>query len=267
MEVWKAIVVGIVQGLSEFLPISSSGHITLTQFLLGMREVGVEPEEDITFELVLHLGTFLSVVIYFRRKLWDLFLCLFNKEGVEDRRMIVLLLIATLPATAAYFLFKDFFEGAYNNPVMVSGLLIVTGVVLLLPKLFRAKETEFGMRQAIWMGVAQAFAILPGISRSGSTITGGMMSGARSGAAAEFSFLMFLPAIGGGALLKAKDVMGVAQGENAMAYGAGFFAAFLSGLAAVYLVLAMIKKGRFQSFAYYCFVVGVAGMIYFSTTS
>ena len=98
MEVWKAIVVGIVQGLSEFLPISSSGHITLTQFLLGMREVGVEPEEDITFELVLHLGTFLSVVIYFRRKLWDLFLCLFNKEGVEDRRMIVLLLIATLPA-------------------------------------------------------------------------------------------------------------------------------------------------------------------------
>lgn len=265
MDIWKAIVVGIVQGLSEFLPISSSGHIALTQFLLGMREVGADHEGDITFELVLHLGTFLSVVIYFRRKLWDLWLCLFRKECVEDRKMIVWLILATIPATVAYLLFKDFFEGAYNNPVMVSCLLVVTGVVLLAPKLFRAKEQEFGLKQALWMGVAQAFAILPGISRSGSTITAGLMSGSKPGKAAEFSFLMFLPAIGGGTLLKAKEVLDVAQGESAMAYGAGFLAAFLSGLAAVYLVLSAIRKGKFQYFAYYCFVVGVLGMIYFST--
>ena len=267
MDVWKAIVVGIVQGLSEFLPISSSGHIALTQFLLGMREVGESHEGDITFELVLHLGTFLSVIIYFRRMLWDLTLSLFQKARTEERKMIVLLIIATVPATVAYLLFKDFFEGAYNNPVMVSALLIATGVVLLLPKLYRAKEQEFGLKQALWMGVAQAFAILPGISRSGSTITAGLMSGAKPGKAAEFSFLMFLPAIGGGTILKAKDVLEAAQGGSGMAYGAGFLAAFISGLAAVYLVLSLIKRGKFQYFAYYCFVVGILGMIYFGAAS
>lgn len=265
MDVWKAILVGLVQGLSEFLPISSSGHISLTQFLLGMREVGVKPEEDITFELVLHLGTFLSVVIYFRKKLWDLTLSLFQKHRTEERKMILLLFIATIPATAAYFSFKDFFENAYNNPVMVSCFLLVTGVVLLAPKVYRAPEGEFGLRQALWMGIAQAFAILPGISRSGSTITAGLMSGSKPGAAAEFSFLMFLPAIGGGTLLKAKKVMEVAQGESGMAYGAGFLAAFLSGLVAVYLVLSMIRKGKLQYFAYYCFAVGIAGIAYFSS--
>jgi len=262
MEVWKAIVVGIVQGLSEFLPISSSGHIALTQFLLGMREAGVDHEGDITFELVLHLGTFLSVVVYFRRKLWELFLALIGKGEAADRQMIGLLIVATVPATVAYLLFKDFFEGAYNNPRLVSGLLIVTGVVLLLPKLYRAPEQKFGMKQALWMGVAQAFAILPGISRSGSTITAGLMSGSSPAKAAEFSFLMFLPAIGGGTLLKAKEMMEAANGASAGAYGAGFVAAFLSGLAAVYLVLRVIKRGKFQYFAYYCFVIGVVGMLY-----
>ena len=266
MEIWKAILVGVVQGLSEFLPISSSGHIALTQFLLGMREVGVEPEEDITFELVLHLGTFLSVVIYFWNRLWSLFLSLFQKHRAEERRMILWLIVATVPATVAYVLFRDFFEGAYNDPVKVSAFLLATGVILLLPKVYRAKEQEeFGWRGALAMGVAQALAILPGISRSGSTITAGLMAGVKPGKAAEFSFLMFLPAIGGGTLLNAKNLMEVAGGESAAAYGAGFLASFLSGLAAVYLVMSAIRKGKLQLFAYYCFAVGIAGLIYFST--
>lgn len=264
MEIWKAIVVGIVQGLSEFLPISSSGHIALTQFLLGMREAGAPPEEDITFELVVHIGTFLSVVIYFRRRLWDFFLSLFQKERTEDRRMIVWLIIATIPATLAYFAFKDFFESSYNNPVLVGFLLIGTGVILLLPKIYRAPEGEFGLKHALWMGMAQALAVLPGISRSGSTITAGLMAGARPALAAEFSFLMFLPAIGGATLIKAKNLLDVAQGESGVAYGAGFVAAFLSGLLAVYLVLSAIKRGRLEYFAYYCFVAGVAAIVYFS---
>ncbi len=267
MEIWKAIVVGIVQGLSEFLPISSSGHIALTQFLLGMREVGAPPDEDITFELVLHLGTFLSVVIYFRHRLWALFLSLFQKERTEERRMILLLIIATLPATVAYFSFKDFFENAYNNPVLVGVFLVVTGAILLLPKVIRARETEFGLKQALWMGVAQAFAVLPGISRSGSTITAGLVSGARPARAAEFSFLMFLPAIGGGTLVKARKVLEVAQGESGAAYGAGFVVSFLSGLLAVYLVISAIKRGRLEYFAYYCFVVGIAAIVYFAGKS
>lgn len=264
MEIWKAIVVGIVQGLSEFLPISSSGHIALTQFLLGMREVGAPPAEDITFELVLHIGTFLSVVIYFRRRLWDLFLSLFQKHRTEERKMILWLVIATLPATAAYFSFKDFFENSYNNPILVGVFLLGTGVILLLPKFYRAPEREFGTRHAVWMGVAQAIAVLPGISRSGSTITAGLVAGANPARAAEFSFLMFLPAIGGGTLVKAKKVMEIAQGESGIAYGAGFLAAFLSGLAAVYLVLSAIKRGKLEYFAYYCFAAGLAAIVYFT---
>ena len=179
--------------------------------------------------------------------------------------MIVWLVVATIPATVAYLLFKDFFEGAYNNPVMVSAFLLVTGVVLLLPKVYRAPEREFGLRAALVMGVAQAFAVLPGISRSGSTITAGLMTGVKPATAAEFSFLMFLPAIGGGTLLKARNLMDVAQGASSMAYGCGFVASFVSGLLAVYLVLSAIKRGKLQLFAYYCFVVGIAGLVYFST--
>ena len=263
MEIWKAIIVGIVQGLSEFLPISSSGHIALTQFLLGLREPGVPPAQNITFELVVHVGTFLSVIIYFRQRLLSLLLSLWQKERREERRMILWLFIATIPATIAFFSAKDFFEGSYNNPVLVGACLLGTGVILLLPKLIKPPEREFGMKQAVSMGLAQALAILPGISRSGSTITAGLLSGARAEKAAEFSFLMFLPAIGGGILVKLKDLQAVAQSDAAAAYLWGFLAAFFSGLFAVYLVLQLIKRGKFEYFAYYCFLAGTAAMIYF----
>lgn len=263
MEIWKAILVGIVQGLSEFLPISSSGHIALLQHALGMRGAAAGIQQDITFELVLHVGTFLSVIIYFRRRLLALFFSLWQKERQDERRMILWLILATVPATLAFFSAGDLFERAYDYPVLVGGCLIGTGAILLLPKFFRSEEQEFGLKQAVWMGVAQALAILPGISRSGSTITAGLISGGRASRAAEFSFLMFLPAIGGGVLLKMRDLQAVAQSDAAGAYGCGFAAAFLSGLFAVYLVLRMIRKGRFEYFAYYCFVVGIVAMIYF----
>ena len=136
-------------------------------------------------------------------------------------------------------------------------------MILLLPKLIRSREQEFGLKQAVWMGLAQSLAILPGISRSGSTITAGLLSGARAEKAAEFSFLMFLPAIGGGILVKLKDLQAVAKSDAAAAYFWGFVAAFLSGLLAVYLVLQLIKRGKFEYFAYYCFVAGTAAMVYF----
>jgi len=263
MEVWKAIVVGIVQGLSEFLPVSSSGHIALLQHALGMRQVGAQSE--ITFELVLHLGTFLSVMIYFRRRLTGLLLSLWQKERKEDRRMILWLVLATMPATVAFLSARDIFEGAYDNPVLVGGCLLATGMILLLPKLLPREPREFGLRQAVWMGVAQSLAILPGISRSGATITAGLLAGGKASKAAEFSFLMFLPAIGGGTLLKLRELRDVIQGEAAMAYFLGFVAAFLSGLFAVYLVLKTIQRGKFEYFGYYCLVVGVVAIIYFGS--
>lgn len=128
MEIWKAIIVGIVQGLAEFLPISSSGHIVLTQFLLGIREVGVEHEDGLAFEIILHLGTLVSVLIFFWPSLWRLVQSLYKKDMVEERKMILWLGIATIPAVIAQRLFGDFFDAAPGNPFFVSSLLIVTGL-------------------------------------------------------------------------------------------------------------------------------------------
>lgn len=257
MEIWEAIVVGIVQGLAEFLPISSSGHIVLTQFLLGVQS------EGILFEVILHVGTLLSVLVYFRKKLWRLTQSLWTKEMVEERQWILFLGLATLPAVILVLTpLGDLFESAYDNPVLVSGLLLVTGSLLLAPKVIQAKSKELTWKTALFMGIGQAFAILPGISRSGSTITAGLLSGVKPEKAAEFAFLMSIPAIAG-AVVKEKEAFDKLSNDLLTAYLLGAAAAFLSGLFAVYLVLAAIRRGKFEYFAYYCFAAGVVGMIWF----
>lgn len=257
MEIWEAIVVGIVQGMAEFLPISSSGHIVLTQFLLGIDNSGI------LFEVVLHVGTLLSVLVFFRKKLWDLTKSLWIKEMVDERRWIFYLGLATVPAVILVLTpLGDLFESAYDNPVLVSGLLLVTGALLLAPKVIQAKSKELSWKTALFMGVGQAFAILPGISRSGSTITAGLLSGVKPEKAAEFAFLMSIPAIAG-AVVKEKDSFQTLSDDLVMPFILGAGAAFLSGLFAVYLVLAAIRRGKFEYFAYYCFAAGVIGMIWF----
>lgn len=270
MELWKAIIVGIVQGLAEFLPVSSSGHIVLTQYLLGIREAGAAHQEDLSFEIVLHLGTLVSVLIFFRRSLWKLTLSLVRKEMVEERKMILWLGIATVPAVIAALLFKDFFEGAPGKPVLVSGLLIVTGLILFVPRLLKGRAAKIGLKSSLVMGVGQAFAILPGISRSGSTIAAGLVSGVKAEKAAEFSFLMSIPAIAGGFVLTMKDQLEVSNsfGEALgscfnQAYVVGAIAAAIVGLFAIYLVMGAVRRGRLEYFSYYCFAAGIAGMIYF----
>lgn len=284
MEIWKAIIVGVVQGLAEFLPISSSGHIVLVQFLLGIREVGGEVQEDIAFEVVLHLGTLVSVLIYFRKRLWELTCSLFRKEMAEERRMILWLGVATLPAVIAYKGAGDWFKAAYSYPVLVSGLLIVTGLVLYIPRLVKDKGSVkvVGFKGAVVMGIGQACAILPGISRSGSTIASGMLAGVNPARAAEFSFLMSIPAIAGGMVVAIKDRTGEYrekgyEGVGALweatmscfspAYVAGAVAAAVVGLLAIYLVLTAVRRGRLEVFSWYCFVAGIAGILYFSFAS
>lgn len=275
MEIWKAIIVGIVQGLAEFLPISSSGHIVLTQFLLGINEVGAEPKENIAFEVVLHMGTLVSVLIFFRGRLIKLTQSLFTKEMKRERMMILWLGLASVPAAVAYKLFKDEFNAAFNNPVLVSSFLFITGIILFIPGWIKKRKEgtkEIGWLEALVMGCAQAFAILPGISRSGSTIVGGLSMGGKPEKVAEFSFLMSLPAIGGGFLFSVKDIMEVNGGDlgEAMAecfqpaYVAGALAAAVVGILAIYLVMDAVKKGKLVYFSYYCFTAGIAGVIYFS---
>lgn len=271
MEIWKAIIVGVVQGLAEFLPISSSGHIVLTQYLLGMRVVGAEHQPDLAFEIILHLGTLVSVLLFFRKSLWRLVLSLYTKDMVEERKMIILLAVATVPAVIAALLFKDFFDSVPGNPFMVSSFLILTGLILFVPRLLKGASNAVGWKSAVIMGIGQAFAILPGVSRSGSTIAAGLVSGVKAEKAAEFSFLMSIPAIAGGFVLTMKDKMEqTGSFSDALsacfnpAYLAGAAAAAVVGLFAIYMVMGVVKRGKLEYFSYYCFVAAAAGMVYFS---
>lgn len=271
MELWKAIIVGIVQGLAEFLPVSSSGHIVLSQYLLGIREVGGAHQEELSFEIVLHIGTLVSVFIFFRKSLFLLARSLYTKEMVEERKMILWLGIATFPAVVAALLFKKYFDAAPGKPVLVSGLLIITGLVLFVPRILKGKAAKIGLSSSLVMGIGQALAILPGISRSGSTIAAGLVSGVKAEKAAEFSFLMSIPAIAGGFVLTLKDQMDEtgSLGEALKScfngpYVAGAIAAGIVGLFAIHVVMGAVKRGKLEYFSYYCFAAGITGMIYFS---
>lgn len=261
MSYLEAIILGLVQGLTEFLPVSSSGHLVLTQKLMRVEDQGV------TFEILVHFGTLLSVVIYFWRPLWRMFLSIlppFREDCAADRKRIVYLAIASVPAGIVGFSpLGDVFKGAYERPALVGLLLVLTGAMLFLPRFLRRRGVrEVGYGSALAMGVGQAFAILPGISRSGSTIVSGMLAGTKSSDAAEFSFLMAIPAIAAAAMLECRHLDQL-ETELLGAYLAGAFVAFASGLAAIYTVLASIRRGKFEYFGVYCLVVGVAAFFYF----
>lgn len=268
MSLFQAIVLGLVQGLTEFLPVSSSGHLVLAQELMGVEDQGV------TFEILVHFGTLLSVVIYFWKRLWRMLLAIlppFREELAKERRTIFYLFLASIPAGLAVITpLKDVFEGAYDRPEVVALLLMVTGSLLFLPRLLSKRLGDRGHGEgkdvragsALAMGVGQAFAILPGISRSGSTIVSGLLAGVKPSAAAEFSFLMAIPAIAAAALLELRD-LGSLETELLHRYLIGGAVAFFSGLVAIYTVLASIRRGRFEIFGIYCLLAGLAAFCYF----
>lgn len=267
MTTIEAIILGIVQGLTEFLPVSSSGHLVLVQKLMKVDDPGV------TFELLVHLGTLFSVLIYFRKELFTLLRAVFDSKMIEERKMIGYLAIGTVPAAFFGLQFKEFFERAYENPVLVSGLLLVTGSIMFIPRLLKGRMGENPVRlpSALIMGFGQAVAILPGVSRSGSTIVAGLASGVKPAKAAEFSFLLAIPAIGGAAVLQLKKIMELPAVEQEAIKAAltpylwGALFSFIFGLIAVFAVLSTIRKGKFEYFGYYCFVAGILGLIYFGS--
>lgn len=265
MEIWEAIIVGIVQGLAEFLPISSSGHIVLTQKLLNI------DEPDLAFEVIVHLGTLVSVVVFFRASLWKLCQSLWTKELKEERMKIFWLGVATVPAVIAFKLWGDHFKAVYEKPAMVSGLLLLTAALLFVPKFVKGKSDKIGAKSSLLMGIGQALAILPGVSRSGSSIAAGLASGVQAEKAAEFSFLMSIPAIAGGFVLTLKDrademgSWGKALDSCLIpAYVWGAVAAAVVGLFAIYLVMGLVKRGKLEYFSYYLIIAGISGMIYWS---
>jgi len=256
MTYFDALLLGILQGLTEFLPVSSSGHLVLAQAILGVKQPGV------AFEVLLHLGTLLAVLIYFRSQLTLLVRSIFDANMKRERTIVGYLVIGTIPAGLAGLFFKDFFERAFSNPAMTSLMLLVTGLVLLSTRFFKRGNRRVSILSAIIMGIGQAVAILPGISRSGTTIAAGMISGVRPSEAAEFSFLLAIPAILGAAALKSKEMLTLTS-DLLGQYLVGAVFSFLFGLVAVYVVLAVVKRGKLDYLAYYCFAAGAVGLYLF----
>lgn len=251
MNLLDAILLGLVQGLTEFLPVSSSGHLVIGQTLLGVDSPGV------AFEVVLHVATLLSVIIVYRARLWQLLVG--AARGQRDALVFVgLLVLATIPAGLVGVFLEDAIEGAFGLPAITGFMLLVTGILLWSTRTRRpaADVQRPTARLAVGIGVAQAFAILPGISRSGATITAGMWGRLPGERAAEFSFLLSIPAIAGAALLQAGEIGESWRVTGGLPLVAGFLVALVSGVAAIRSLVWLLRRQAFHAFAYYVWGAG-----------
>lgn len=260
MGLWEALLLGLVQGATEFLPVSSSGHLVLTEALLGVREGGL------LVEVTLHAGTLLAVVVYFRRRLGWLLVRGLGRgpEGPTARRYLLWLLLGTLPAAAVGLLLEDSIAAVFESTQAALWGLMATGVILFTSRWARSRQTRPDGPAGLAMGLAQAVSILPGVSRSGSTIAAGLWAGTDRREAAEFSFLLSIPAIGGAAFLHLLDLLeGGAAAAAPLAGGlvVGFAVSFLSGLAAIALLLEILRRRGLAPFAWYCWGVGIIGLL------
>lgn len=276
MPVVYAIILGVVQGLTEFLPVSSSGHLVLVRELLGIGDPGL------SFAIWVHAGTALATVVFLRQEIgWILRgMGLFKgrastrSDGCRDPwRVIALVVLGSVPAGVAGLLMRDPVERAFSSPVLSSFGLIFTGLVLFLHGLGERKAGSEGSlarpfasvdwTRALVAGMAQAIAILPGVSRSGMTITAGFGAGMEREDAARFSFFLALVAVTGGLLLDAGSALREGVSVFTLSNLAGAGAAFLSGSIALGLVFKAVRRGRFSLFAYYCWVAGAIGLLVF----
>jgi len=270
MDLLQAILLGILQGITEFLPVSSSGHLALARALVGRELV-----PGITFEIVVHFGSFCSIAFYFRERLIAILKDLFRSltpAGIKAGRLTsdgntrysFIILLSMIPAMLVGFTLKDQVEEIFINPVIVSAMLLVTGTLLFATRFVKHPQNEVDVKKGLIMGVAQAFAILPGISRAGSTISIGLFSGVKRESVADFSFLMVLPVLAGAMLLELVEIA-----QNGIEYGAvmaligGFIASFTSGYLSLKYLIILLKKDKFYLFSFYCWAVGIAGLIYF----
>ena len=253
MELLKAAIFGVVQGLTEFLPVSSSGHLALFDRLFRFT-----PEGGFRFSVVtVHAASLLAVLIVFRRDILSLF--------TSNRKTIGLLVVGTVPAGAFGYLSRDFFEHAGSNMVLV-GLGFLTSALFLL---LAGRSTEGGkglknlsFADSIAIGFAQALAILPGVSRSGSTISLARHRGAQSPAAASFSFLLMIPAVAGATLLDAREMLAAESSFDTATAAVSFVTAFIVAVVALKVLLGLLRKGRFSCFAYYLVPLGIATVLY-----
>lgn len=263
MSLIESIVLGIIQGLTEFLPVSSSGHLEIAKALFGDDSI---PEESLLFSVVVHAATALSTIVIFRNTIWDLIKELFRFDWNEGTQYLFKIGVSIVPVGIVGVLFEDQIESFFNGQIMLVGfMLLVTGALLLFTTKAPSKEGKVTFGKAIIIGLAQAIAILPGISRSGATISTGLLLGVEKSKAARFSFLMVLVPILGATALKMKDYLETPATDGSIAgltLLIGFLAAFISGLLACQWMISLVKKGKLIYFAIYCFAVGSIAVIW-----
>ena len=270
MTILEAIVLGVLQGITEFLPVSSSGHLVLVQHFLGIKE------SQVFFDVMLHFGTLGAVIIVYYQLIGSLvrtgFATLFQADfyrhprltisNSPNLRLIWFLLLGSIPTGLIALLFKDSFEAIFGKPMVVAGMLIITGLILQLSRLGqRRRQTETPLRA--WhtplVGIVQGLAIIPGISRSGSTISISLLLGLSPQVAAQYSFLLSIPAILGAVILKLKDVGEITIAPTVIV--AGILTSFIVGYIALRFLLAMLNRGKFSIFSYYCFALGIVAAV------
>ena len=271
MTYLMAIVLGVVQGVAEFLPISSSGHLTLFQHFFGMET------PDALFTILLHFATLLAVCVYYWDDIWEMVLEFFRffgdlfsrtpsrGEPPAARRQILLLIVATLPLFLVLPI-KNRVEEIGNHPAAVSVILMLTGVVLFVSDRMakgRKNARSTTLKDALFIGVAQGFATVPGLSRSGTTIAAGMAMGLDRKFAVRFSFLMSLPAVLGATILEVVDVVQAGDLDTALLpkYLLGMIIAGVVGYFSIGLVNLLASKGKFGAFAYYCWIAGAVFLV------
>ena len=254
MEIINAIILGIIQGLTEFLPVSSSGHLEIAKAILGENKVG---EESLLMTVVLHFATALSTIIIFRKDILEILSGLLQFKNNDSFWFSLKIVLSMIPAAFVGVFFNDEIEALFGGALtLVGSMLLVTGLLLFLADKAKASAKKVGIKHAILIGISQAIAILPGISRSGATISTAVLLGIDKEKAARFSFLMVVPLIFG---KMAKDILsGDIQYETTtfIPLLVGFIFAFLTGMFACKWMIKLVKSSQLKYFAYYCFAIG-----------
>ena len=259
----EALILGIIQGLTEYLPVSSSGHLAIGQYLFG-----VDPEKALDFTIIVHIATVLSTCLILWKEIVWLFKDLFKFKWNDGTKYVVNILISMIPVAIVGFFFKDKVEAVFGSGLLVVGIcLMITAALLAFSYFAKPREKEnISPLHAFIIGIAQACAVMPGLSRSGSTIATGLLLGNKKEKLAQFSFLMVIPPILGEALLDVKDMFEVGfseamSGISPLAAIVGFIAAFISGCFACKWMINLVKKGKLIWFAIYCAIVGLLTIV------
>ncbi len=245
MNFWQAAILGLVQGLTEFLPVSSSGHLAIIGSMFGKINTGI------TFEVLLHLATLIAVLYVYRKRLKTI-----------DYKFLILLVIASIPAGLVGVFFSDVVKKAFGVPIIIGIAFLFTGTILYLTnRLPEGSKEKVSYKEALGMGLAQAIAVFPGISRSGMTLAAGLFLGLKREEAAAFSFLMSVPVIAGAGLLEFKDLLEIGSLGGGIFLAVGFVVAVFTGILAIKLVQLLLKTDNFKYFSYYLWSLGTLTII------